>query len=73
MKNNKQTVFVQMLAFFTAALSVIFLRQYTMGKVQHKDLHSQGSALPLTSSPEILLECAEVALAEEIVVKPVEY
>jgi hypothetical protein len=72
MKNKKQTVFVQMLAFFTAALSVVFLRQYTLGKFQQKNLHADGSTVTLPASPKILLETAEVALSEEIIVKPIE-
>lgn len=72
MKNNKQTVFVQMLAFFTAALSVIFLRQYTNGKSQQKDIHNDHAAMSLAGSPKILLETAEVTLSEEIVVTPIE-
>lgn len=72
MKNKKQTIFVQMLAFFTAMLSVIFLRQYTQGKTHHKLQHSELSAMHLNPSPKILLESAEVKLTEEIIVTPVE-
>lgn len=72
MKNNKQTVFVQMLAFFTAALSVIFLRQYTLGKSQQKGIQTDSAAMPLAGSPKILLETAEVTLTEEIIVTPIE-
>lgn len=71
MKNKNQTVFVQMLAFFTAALSVIFLRQYYQGKTNHKIHQTEHQILSFTQQPRIFLESAEVVLAEEIVVTPI--
>lgn len=72
MKSKKQTVFVQMLAFFTAALSVIFLRQYQLAKSHQKGLRDSRPYQPLAEPAEILLETAEVPLFEEIIVTPVE-
>jgi hypothetical protein len=62
-----------MLAFFTAALSVIFLRQYTIGKSQQNKLyHEDQLSKQLLHSTKILLESAEVPLTEEIIVTPVD-
>lgn len=72
MKQNKQTVFVQLLAFITAALSVIFLRQYQQAKATQRNLSERKSHHSLPKGPEILLENSEVALFEEIIVTPIE-
>ena len=71
MKNKKQSTFVQILAFFTAALSVIFLRQYYQGKSHFKP-HQSAEDKFFTPQPKIFLESAEVPLTEEIVVTPIE-
>ncbi len=71
MKNKNQTVFVQMLAFFTAALSVIFLRQYYQGKSNIQSQHIEQQTLPFTQHAKIFLESAEVNLDEEIIIRPV--
>ena len=72
MKQNKQTVFVQVLAFITAALSVIFLRQYQQARANQQNLQERKSYNSLPKAPEILLETSEVPLFEEIVVTPIE-
>ena len=64
-----QTMVVQMIAFFTAALSVIFLRQYYQGKTSLNSIATHENQL--TSQPKIFLECSEVLLSEDIEVKPI--
>ena len=66
---KKQTMVVQVLALFTAALSVIFLRQYYQDKpLQHiNPLHVNQ----LTPQPKIFLERSEVLLSEDVIVTPI--
>jgi hypothetical protein len=70
MSTKTQTMMVQVIAFFTAAISVIFLRQYYQGKSIQRI--NQPYENQMTSQPKIFLECSEVLLSEDIVVTPIE-
>lgn len=66
---KKQTMMVQVLALFTAALSVIFLRQYYQDK--STQLTFQLHDNPLVPQPKIFLERSEVLLSEDVIVTPI--
>jgi hypothetical protein len=69
MSTKTQTMMVQMIAFFTAAISVIFLRQYYQGKTAQRINHPFDNQL--ATQPKIFLECSEVLLSEDIKVIPI--